>query len=234
MNYKSLLKLKAKTPHEILSELSSQLEFEKAKDQPSLPRVALYRGSTYWEGFLINYSEQQQLLLLGIIDGHTVNLKYIDSSVLSAVEVLNAKPLLYTISDGEMEEILDEQMVPSKLQIKAELKKTREMLSGIVGNKLTLEIDFEINEKSEKKVLSERMLWPYALDCFASAIKQLCEDPLGKEALCDSVQNIVLKPGNKTVVSINAETLTIVFDLAKGGKRIGTAKALQETIEENL
>ena len=101
MDFNTLLKLKAQAPDAILKTLNSAVEREKGSDRPKLPllRVA-HAGGGYASGYLIDFDEREQMLLLAHIAEGKPELMYIRSSTLQAVEILQATDWLHELSDG--------------------------------------------------------------------------------------------------------------------------------------
>lgn len=81
---------------------------------------------------------------------------------------------------------------------------------------------------------TERMIWPLALQILKLAIAKVAEDNLGKEALNESIDGILLRNSEDATVILTDKTLNIAFDLKAAGKHLWSPAILQEKIEKTL
>ncbi|UII28312.1 hypothetical protein LVD15_07755 [Fulvivirga maritima] len=234
MNFKALLSLPAKRPIDILKQAYEWVNEEKNKENPQPPFLVIRTATHYLEGWLLNYHESDGVVLLGVMEGPKVDLKYLYVEAIESLELPRAQRWLFNLSDGENEEFLQESSVPTKLQISAHSKKVSEELTHLLGNEVAIKIETqgEFADAAMKPVM--RMLWIGIVDKIRAVIEKISEEAMGKEALQESVKEILLIGGDENGIDLEAGTLKVKLDMRKAAKDIWSNDYMQEKIEEKL
>lgn len=230
MKFNTLLKLKAKAPDAILKILNSVVEREKGSDIPKLPllRVSL-AGGGYASGYLIDFDEREQMLLLAHITEEKPELMYIRSSALLAVEVLQATDWLHELSDGDIPFEPSPGEVITGIKLKALLREESAALSSSVGESITLKLNLP-----EDASPADRYYATCLIDDVVTALTAICKDEFGKEALSEAVTTVSIIPGHENKASLSGSDLELYFNIERGLKGKLNTKELQESIEKLL
>lgn len=230
MNYTTLLKLKAQTPEAILKTLNSVVSREKGSDKPKLPllRVSLTGGSCE-SGYMINYDAGDQMLMLAHIAEGKPDLKYIRSSALLSIEVLQATGWLYELSDGAIPFDPAPENVLTGIKLKALLREQSAEISSVVGEEITLKLNLPDDASPVDRYYATCLI-----SDIVTALSAICEDKLGREALAEAVTMVNIIPAHENKADLSGNDLILCFNIKAGLKQTFTSKELQESIERLL
>ncbi|UII32850.1 hypothetical protein LVD17_03265 [Fulvivirga ulvae] len=230
MKLNTLLKLKAQAPDAILKTLISTVEREKGSDNPKLPLLRVsFAGGGYASGYLIDFDEREQMLLLAHIAEEKPELMYIRSSILQAVEVLQANDWLHELSDGVIPFEPAPGDVLTGIKLKALLREESAVLSSSVGESITLKLNLP-----EDASPADRYYATCLIDDTVTVLTSICKDKFGKAALAEAVTTVSIIPGHENKTSLSGSNLELYFNIERGLKRKFNAKELLESIEKLL
>jgi hypothetical protein len=173
---KRLLEIPPQTAAEFVQELGQVARESAADPQARLPLVTLgLKSGRTVTGHILNTS-RTSLSLASAQDGHAAAGENITFLAIEAVE---------TITSPSFREVTAEHPVPGKL----ELKRRAESL----GQELSLRIDLPALSDEDLRAIAD------ALSHCATVLKNVLQDPMGKDAMHSRIKFVELGLGKQTV-----------------------------------
>ncbi|WPR75263.1 hypothetical protein [Algoriphagus sp. NG3] len=187
MEYSDLLNLPVLSLDSVFKKLVESVN-ESPKERSELPLVTVYNhAGNSFSGHLVKYNANEGLLILAEIVDAEVSLQYISTAGIQNLQVHRSSRYLWTLSDGNLAFFLEENQAPSNLELKALVQKKAELISQIAKSPIQL----ILHQEQEHTALS-RYQFKVIVELLSDAIVELCKDPLGIEALSESVSSIQL------------------------------------------
>ncbi|MDR7128820.1 hypothetical protein J2X69_001152 [Algoriphagus sp. 4150] len=159
---------------------------ESPKERPELPLVTIYNhtGNSFY-GNLLKYNATEGLLILAEIENSEVSLQYISTAGIQNLRIHQSSKYLWTLSDGNLAFFLENNQAPSNLELKALVQKKSELLSQEANKPIRLNLD-----QGQELTALNRFQFKVIIELLTDAILEICKDPLGKEALSESISTV--------------------------------------------
>ena len=230
MQYSDLLNLPVLSLDSVFKKLVESVS-ESPKERSELPLVTVYNhAGNSFSGHLVKYNANEGLLILAEIVDAEVSLQYISTAGIQNLQIHRSSRYLWTLSDGNLAFFLEENQAPSNLELKALVQRKAELISqkakSLLQIILTKEQDYTALERFQLKAILELM---------ADTIVEICKDPLGMEALSESVSSIQLGIAKESEnIGLEEKKLSIQISFKNPNKPNINQDKLQTLIEALL
>ena len=230
MQYSDLLNLPILSLDTVFKKLMESVS-EGSKERLELPLITIYNhAGNSFSGHLVQYNASEGLLILAEIADAEVSLQYISTSGIQNLQVHRSSRYLWTLSDGNVASFLEENQAPSNLELKALVQKKAELISQEVKSSIQLILDHD----QEHSALT-RYQFKMIIELLSDTILEVCKDPMGLEALSESVSSIQLGIAKESEsVVLEGEKLSVLIPFKNPNKPDINLNKLQTKIESLL
>ena len=230
MQYSDLLNLPTLSLDTVFKKLMESVS-EGSKERSELPLVTIYNhAGNSFSGHLVKYNANEGLLILAEIVDAEVSLQYISTSGIQNLHIHRSSKYLWTLSDGDITFFLEKNQAPSNLELKALVQKKAELISQEAKSPLQI-----ILAQEQEHTALTRYQFKMIVELLSDTIVGICKDPMGLEALSESVSSIQLAIAKESEsIELEEKKLSIHVPFKNPNKPDINQNKLQTKIESLL
>ena len=229
MNFKTMLQLPVLETNEVLKILQEVADHERKQENPNMPKISFSNTDATISGYFINYDPDKGVVLIGNWYDNEADLQYVSFQSISCIMLQNVKEYVHLLSDGKIAFTPRPEDVPTKLQLKKEIKAAAMALQKPLEKALNIVFNTGENPSDTEKYYAKK-----AINFLQETLVILAENNLAKEAFSENVDAIEFKFTKANKVELTESVLHINFNLEKGWKSVFSKTELQNAIEKNL
>ena len=226
MKYSDLLNLPILSLDMVFKKL-----MESITESQELPSISIYNhAGNSFSGYLVKYNANEGLLILAEIIDTEVSLQYISTAGIQNVHIHQSSKYLWALSDGHLAFFLENNQSPSNLELKALVQEKIGILSKVAKTPFQIILD----QSPENNAL-ERFQLKANLELIADTLVEICKDPLGMEALSESIGSIQIGIAKESEnIVLKERKLSIYIPFKNPNKPDINQNKLQTKIESLL